>query len=117
MGSKSPEFGHLNQLISTVMAGVSTSLRFPGQLNGWVTPLSVQKFALIDETNVIRDLRKLAMNLVPFPRLHLLAPSYAPLVAPGSRAFQNMSVPELTKSCVSHLRDDTYLPSRAILIP
>ncbi len=31
-------------------------------------------------------------------RLHFLAPSYAPIVAPGSRAFQSQSVPELTTS-------------------
>lgn len=60
------------------MAGVSTSLRFPGLLNG--------------------DLRKIGMNLVPFPRLHFLAPSYAPIVPPGRQAFQNMNVQELTNS-------------------
>jgi tubulin beta len=60
------------------MAGVSTTLRFPGQLNG--------------------DLRKMGMNLVPFPRLHFLAPSYAPLVPPGRQAFQSHSIPELVNS-------------------
>lgn len=39
-----PTTGDLNHLISTVMSGVSTSLRFPGQLNS--------------------DLRKLCVNLV-----------------------------------------------------
>ncbi|KZP01349.1 beta-tubulin [Calocera viscosa TUFC12733] len=73
-----PTFAHLNDLIAQVMSGVSTSLRFPGQLNG--------------------DLRKLALNLIPFPRLHFLAPAYAPLVPPGSQSFQSMSVPELTTS-------------------
>ncbi len=34
LGYKMPEFENLNQIIATVMAGVSTSLRFPGQLNG-----------------------------------------------------------------------------------
>lgn len=63
-----PEFDDLNKIIAQVMGGVSTSLRFPGQLNG--------------------DLRKLSMNLVPFPRLHYLLPSYAPLVSQGSSAYQ-----------------------------
>jgi hypothetical protein len=36
------------------MSGVTTSLRFPGQLNA--------------------DLRKLAVNMVPFPRLHFFMP-------------------------------------------
>ncbi|KAG9316066.1 beta-tubulin [Chiua virens] len=75
---KSPNFDDLNHLISRVMCGVSTSLRFPGQLNG--------------------DLRKLSMNLIPFPRLHFLMPSYAPFYDPKARAFQKLSVPELTAS-------------------
>ncbi|KAG8896127.1 Tubulin beta-2 chain [Tulasnella sp. 403] len=78
LGGKTPEFSQLNTIISQVMAGVSTSLRFPGQLNG--------------------DLRKIGMNLVPFPRLHFLAPSYAPIVPPGRQAFQTYSIPELTNS-------------------
>jgi hypothetical protein len=45
-----PTFGDLNHLISAVMSGVTCCLRFPGQLNA--------------------DLRKLAVNLIPFPRLH-----------------------------------------------
>ncbi|KAI6025088.1 beta-tubulin 2 [Pisolithus microcarpus] len=73
---KTPAFGDLNQIISRVMCGVSTSLRFPGQLNG--------------------DMRKLGMNLIPFPRLHFLMPSYAPFYDPKASAFQKMSVPELT---------------------
>ncbi|KAF8553882.1 beta-tubulin [Imleria badia] len=75
---KTPSFDDLNQLISKVMCGVSTSLRFPGQLNG--------------------DLRKLGMNLIPFPRLHFLMPSFAPFFDPKAKAFQKLSVPELTTS-------------------
>ncbi|XBI45694.1 hypothetical protein VPH35_110127 [Triticum aestivum] len=45
-----PTFGDLNHLISATMSGVTCCLRFPGQLNS--------------------DLRKLAVNLIPFPRLH-----------------------------------------------
>ena len=44
-----PTYGDLNHLVSLTMSGVTTSLRFPGQLNA--------------------DLRKLAVNMVPFPRL------------------------------------------------
>ena len=43
-----PTYGDLNHLISITMSGVTTCLRFPGQLNA--------------------DLRKLAVNMVPFPR-------------------------------------------------
>ncbi|KII89672.1 hypothetical protein PLICRDRAFT_39808 [Plicaturopsis crispa FD-325 SS-3] len=75
---ETPSFTDLNKLVAQVMCGVSTSLRFPGQLNG--------------------DLRKLGMNLIPFPRLHFLMPSYGPLYDPRSQTFQGISVPELTSS-------------------
>ncbi|KAI0258362.1 beta-tubulin 2 [Gloeopeniophorella convolvens] len=75
---KSPTFDDLNSLVSQVMCGVSTSLRFPGQLNG--------------------DLRKLSLNLIPFPRLHFLAPSYAPFYDPKARSFTRVSVPDLTSA-------------------
>ncbi|EDR03981.1 beta-tubulin 2 tubb2 [Laccaria bicolor S238N-H82] len=74
----SPAFEDLNGLIARVMCGVSTSLRFPGQLNG--------------------DLRKLGMNLIPFPRLHFLMPSYAPFYDPRAVKYEKNSIPELTKA-------------------
>ena len=60
-----PTFGDLNHLISAVMSGVTCSLRFPGQLNS--------------------DLRKLAVNLVPFPRLHFFMIGFTPLTSRGSQ--------------------------------
>lgn len=71
-----PDYGDLNQLVSAVMSGVSTSLRFPGQLNS--------------------DLRKTFVNMVPFPRLHFFMVGIAPLTAIGSQQYNNLSVPELT---------------------
>ena len=59
------------------MSGVTTCLRFPGQLNA--------------------DLRKLAVNMVPFPRLHFFMPGFAPLTARGSQQYRALSVPELTQ--------------------
>merc|ERR1712061_605259 len=56
-----PTYGDLNHLVSLTMSGVTTCLRFPGQLNA--------------------DLRKLAVNMVPFPRLHFFMPGFAPLTA------------------------------------
>ncbi|KAK4050451.1 Tubulin beta chain (Beta tubulin) [Microbotryomycetes sp. JL201] len=72
-----PNYSDLNHLVSLVMSGVTTCLRFPGQLNS--------------------DLRKLAVNMVPFPRLHFFTVGYAPLTAPGSKNFRAVSVPELTQ--------------------
>lgn len=73
---KSPSYDDLNQLVSLVMSGVTTCLRFPGQLNS--------------------DLRKLAVNMVPFPRLHFFMVGFAPLTAQGSQQYRAVTVPELT---------------------
>lgn len=70
-----PTYDDLNRLVSLVMSGVTTCLRFPGQLNS--------------------DLRKLAVNMIPFPRLHFFCTSFAPLVPEGSQQFKNNTVSEL----------------------
>ncbi len=63
--------------MSLTMSGVTTCLRFPGQLNA--------------------DLRKLAVNMVPFPRLHFFMPGFAPLTSRGSQQYRALTVPELTQ--------------------
>eukprot|EP01083_Nonionella_stella_P172747 593814_1 len=60
---RQPKYAELNWVISMVMSGVTCSLRFGGTLNC--------------------DLRKMGVNLVPFPRLHFLLIAHAPLFAPG----------------------------------
>ncbi|KAI8423475.1 hypothetical protein MSG28_012596 [Choristoneura fumiferana] len=72
-----PTYGDLNHLVSATMSGVTTCLRFPGQLNA--------------------DLRKLAVNMVPFPRLHFFIPGFAPLTSRGSQQYRALTVPELTQ--------------------
>ncbi|KAM4835406.1 tubulin beta-2A chain-like [Thomomys bottae] len=72
-----PTYGDLNHLVSGTMSGVTTCLRFPGQLNA--------------------DLRKLAVNMVPFPRLHFFMPGFAPLTSRGSQQYRALTVPELTR--------------------
>ena len=47
-----PTYGDLNHLVSAAMSGVTTCLRFPGQLNC--------------------DLRKIAVNLIPCGRPQVL---------------------------------------------
>ena len=42
------------------------------------------------------DLRKLAVNMIPFPRLHFFMVGFAPLTARGSQGFKTLSVQELT---------------------
>ena len=60
-----PTYGDLNHLVSAALSGVTCCLRFPGQLNS--------------------DLRKLAVNLIPFPRLHFFMVGFAPLTSRGSQ--------------------------------
>lgn len=74
---KTPTYGDLNHLVSSTMSGVTTCLRFPGQLNA--------------------DLRKLAVNMVPFPRLHFFMPGFAPLTSRGCQPYRALTVPELTQ--------------------
>jgi len=76
LGLTHPNYKDLNSLITTVMSGVTCSLRFPGQLNS--------------------DLRKLAVNLIPFPRLHFFLVGVAPLTKNTSTTFEKLTVAELT---------------------
>ena len=97
-----PSFGDLNHLVSVVMSGVTCCLRFPGQLNS--------------------DLRKLAVNLVPFPRLHFFMVGFAPLTSRGSLQYRSLNVPELTHQmfdpknmmCASDPRHGRYLTASAL---
>ncbi|VAH65084.1 unnamed protein product [Triticum turgidum subsp. durum] len=92
-----PSFGDLNHLISATMSGVTCCLRFPGQLNS--------------------DLRKLAVNLIPFPRLHFFMVGFAPLTSRGSQQYRALTVPELTQQmwdaknmmCAADPRHGRYL--------
>ena len=98
-----PSYGDLNHLVSAVMSGVTTCLRFPGQLNS--------------------DLRKLAVNMVPFPRLHFFMVGFAPLTSRGANSFRAVTVPELTQQmfdpknmmAASDFRNGRYLTCSTIL--
>merc|ERR1711878_71944 len=75
---------------------------FPGQLNS--------------------DLRKLAVNLIPFPRLHFFMTGFAPLTSRGSQQYRALTVPELTSQmfdaknmmCASDPRHGRYLTASAM---
>jgi tubulin beta len=72
-----PRYADLNWVISLVMSGITSSLRFPGKLNG--------------------DLRKMGVNLVPFPRLHFFLIAQAPLFdSKGNGDKVNLNVQECT---------------------
>merc|ERR1712224_1189325 len=65
-----PTFSFMNYLISQVQMGCTASLRFSGQLNG--------------------DLRKLGVNLIPFPRLHFFNIAQAPLLSPRNNGYTKL---------------------------
>ena len=68
------------------------------------------------------DLRKLAVNLIPFPRLHFFMVGFAPLTSRGSQQYRALSVPELTQQmwdaknmmCAADPRHGRYLTASAL---
>jgi len=92
-----PTYGDLNHLVSAAICGTTCCLRFPGQLNC--------------------DLRKLAVNMVPFPRLHFFMMGFAPLTSRGSQQYRALTVPEVTQQmfdaknmmCAADPRHGRYL--------
>jgi len=78
---KTVEYSVLNKLIAKVTCGITSSIRFPGMLNG--------------------DLRKLGVNLVPFPRLHFFLCSFAPLFSDDASQHTSVNVKELTAQAIA----------------
>lgn len=73
-----PLLSDLNYLISTAMAGVTACFRYPGQLN--------------------TDLRKLMVNMCPYPRLKFFIPGYAPLTSRrNSHEYENKTICDLVQ--------------------
>merc|ERR1711959_484412 len=74
---KKPQFKDLNALVAKTMAGTTACLRFPGQLNS--------------------DMRKLGVNLIPFPRLHFFMVGCAPLTSKEAEKYRKVSAKDLTE--------------------
>jgi len=73
-----PSYTNLNRLIAQVVSSITASLRFEGSLNV--------------------DINEFQTNLVPFPRIHFMLCSYAPVITKENASHENMSVNELTSS-------------------
>merc|ERR1712232_882884 len=76
-----PTYGDLNHLVSAAMSATTCCIRFPGQLNC--------------------DLRKVAVNMIPFPRLHFFMTGFSPLTSRGSQQYRALTVPELTQQMLN----------------
>jgi len=73
-----PTYTHLNRLIAQVISSLTASLRFNGALNV--------------------DINEFQTNLVPYPRIHFMLCSYAPVVSREKAVHNQNSVSELTNA-------------------
>jgi len=73
-----PSYSNLNRLVAQVISSLTTSLRFQGPLNV--------------------DISEFQTNLVPFPRIHFLLCSYAPVISAEKAYHSSLSTTELTIS-------------------
>ena len=76
--TRSPEYEDLNHFIALALSGVTSSFRFPSQLN-------------VDMDNLIG-------NMVPEPTLHFLMPVFAPLFPRGSKSYPGSTLTEITQA-------------------
>merc|ERR1712124_122216 len=68
------------------------------------------------------DLRKIAVNMIPFPRLHFFMTGFSPLTSRGSQQYRALTVPELTQQmfdaknmmCAADPRHGRYLTACAL---
>jgi tubulin alpha len=78
LGIQTPSYLNLNRLTAQVVSSLTASLRFDGALNV--------------------DINEFQTNLVPYPRIHFMLCSYAPLVSTAKAAHETLSVNELTNA-------------------
>merc|ERR1711927_122958 len=73
-----PTYTNLNRLLAQVISSLTASLRFDGALNVDVTEFQT--------------------NLVPYPRIHFMLSSYAPVISAEKAYHEQLSVAEVTNS-------------------
>jgi len=78
LGIERPNYLNLNRIVAQVISSLTASLRFEGALNV--------------------DINEFQTNLVPYPRIHFMLCSYAPLISTEKSYHEAMSVTELTNS-------------------
>eukprot|EP01108_Squamamoeba_japonica_P000553 TRINITY_DN1187_c0_g2_i1.p2 TRINITY_DN1187_c0_g2~~TRINITY_DN1187_c0_g2_i1.p2 ORF type:complete len:454 (+),score=235.13 TRINITY_DN1187_c0_g2_i1:144-1505(+) len=71
-----PSYQNLNRLIAQVISSLTASLRFDGALNVDVTEFQT--------------------NLVPYPRIHFMLCSYAPVISAAKAYHEQLSVSEIS---------------------
>merc|ERR1719461_708411 len=71
-----PAYAELNQIIAKVISSMTAALRFDGELNV--------------------DLGEFQTNLVPFPRLHFITTSLAPVISKKKAQHEAQTIREIT---------------------
>merc|ERR1711924_54218 len=74
-----PTYTNLNRLVAQCISSITASLRFDGQLNV--------------------DLTEFQTNLVPYPCIHFMVSSYAPVISAEKAYHESLSVAEITNAC------------------
>jgi len=73
-----PNYNNLNRLVAQLISSLTASLRFPGSLNV--------------------DINEFQTNLVPYPRIHFMLCSYAPILGNDKAFHESITTAELTGS-------------------
>jgi tubulin alpha len=76
LGLQKPSYANLNRLIAQVISSLTASLRFDGALNV--------------------DVNEFQTNLVPYPRIHFMVESYAPILNNTRSGHESSTVAEIT---------------------
>jgi len=73
-----PGYENLNRLVAQLISSLTASLRFQGSLNV--------------------DINEFQTNLVPYPRIHFMLCSYAPILGADKAYHEQLTIAELTSS-------------------